>query len=95
MRGLVKKCARWAGLTGVHWSQFGSKEERELKNGRASQELHGGGDCFFSLSFFNLVLLHQKVLWFYAGYLIVYKNVWFLTNVSIFVQGNKKMFFTT
>ena len=31
MLDLVEKCARRVGLTGVHWSQFGIKEERQRK----------------------------------------------------------------
>lgn len=52
--GWADWCALEFGLTGVHWSQFGIKEERQMKNGRPSQELHGGGDCF------NLIFL----IWF-------------------------------
>lgn len=83
--GWADCCALEFGLTAVHWSQFGIKEERQMKNGRPSQELHGGGDCF-NLIFFNLVLLYQKVLWLCAGFLIAYKNTFaFLTSVNISV----------
>lgn len=61
MLDLVEKGAGWVGLTGVHWSQFGIKEERQIKNGRPSQELHGGDDCF------HLIF----VIWFYYIRMVV------------------------
>lgn len=37
----------WDGLIGVQLSQFGIKEERQMKRRTPSQEQHEGGDCFY------------------------------------------------